>query len=227
VRISVALDPGQVPRRGAGVAVVVDVLRATSTLTMALANGARDVTPLASTGEALARRAREPNALACGERDGRIVPGFDLGNSPLEYTPERVGGRTLLFASTNGSLAMRAALAFPRRLLGAFVNASAVLRAIAGERDVTVICAGKLGGFALEDTAFAGWLCARLAADGATLADAGARLAVSIAPADPAGVRAVVEGSSHGRYLRSLGPEFARDVEFCGTLDVVDRAFGF
>jgi len=227
MKVAVALAPDRAPRHGSGVAVVVDVLRATSTLTMALVNGARDVTPLATTEEALARRARQPDALACGERDGRIVPGFDLGNSPLEYTRERVTGRGLLFASTNGSLAMRAALAFPRRLLGAFVNASAVLRAIERERDVTVICAGKLGGFALEDAAFAGWLCARLAVEGATLDDPAARLAVSLAPAGPAAVHAVVEGSSHGRYLRSLGPEFARDVEFCGTLDVVDRAFTF
>ena len=88
-------------------AVIVDVLRATSTLTLALANGARGVEAFADPALAMARRAGDASVLACGERDGRKVEGFDLGNSPLEYTRERVEGRTLAFASTNGSLANR------------------------------------------------------------------------------------------------------------------------
>jgi 2-phosphosulfolactate phosphatase len=205
--------------------VVIDVLRATSTLTVALANGARRVVPFARAEEAVAFRAREDGVLACGEREGRIVPGFDLGNSPFEYTPERVAGRTLAFASTNGSLAVRAVAGFRRRLLAAFVNASAVARSLAEEREVLMLCAGQLGRFALEDAACAGWLCARLAERGATLANDGARLAWALAPRDAADVRALVEGSSHGRYLRSLGPAFARDVAFCAVLDRFDRAF--
>ncbi len=120
---------------------------------------------------------------------------------------------------------MRRARAAPRRLLAAFVNAAAAERALTSEAAVVIVCAGRLERFSLEDALFAGWLCARLEARGATLEGAAARLARALAPRDAAEVRALVEGSSHGRYLRSLGPEFAADVEFCARLDAIDRAF--
>jgi len=217
-------------RRGGGNCIVaVDVLRATSTLSVALANGAARIVPVTDTAEAIARRDADPGSLACGERDGRIVPGFDLGNSPFEYTVERVRGRTLFFASTNGSWAMRHAAepgsGFDSWSLGSFVNATATLEGIEHDFEVLIACAGKLGRFALEDAAFAGWLCARLAERGARLANDAARFAVTLAPRDAADVRALVEGSSHGRYLRSLGPEYARDVEFCSRLDAVGGSY--
>jgi phosphosulfolactate phosphohydrolase-like enzyme len=87
------------------------------------------------------------------------------------------------------------------------------------------VCAGKLGGFALEDAACAGLLAAKLKARGATLDGAAASLAERIAPATAAEVRALVEGASHGRYLRMLGAVFARDVDWCAGLDRIDRAF--
>ena len=192
-------------------------------------NGAARIVPLTDTAEAIARRDADPGSLACGERDGRIVPGFDLGNSPSEYTAGRVRGRTLYFASTNGSWAMSHAAARGSRhdswTLGSFVNATATLEGIENDFEVLVACAGKLGRFALEDAAFAGWLCARLAERGARLANDAARLAATLAPRDATEVRALVEGCSHGRYLRSLGPEYARDVEFCSRLDAVGGSF--
>lgn len=225
VRVTVFPAPGPaVPPRSA-VAVVIDVLRATTTLSHALANGADRVIPAGSPEEARALRDAHPGWLLCGERDGRRLPGFDLGNSPAEYGAERVRGRTLVFASTNGSLAMRRALRARRVLLGAFVDAAAVVEAVRGEREVVLVCAGKLGGFCLEDAACAGWIAARLAERGAHAAGPGSRLARALAPPDAAGVRAVVQGCAHGRYLRSLGPEFARDVEACGALDALSRAF--
>lgn len=234
LRVTVALWttrrpwPGPGPGRR-GRVVAVDVLRATSTLSVALANGAARIVPLTDTAEAIARRDADPGSLACGERDGRIVPGFDLGNSPYEYTAERVRGRTLYFASTNGSWAMRHASAPGTRhgswTLGSFVNASATVDAVANDSDVLVACAGKEGRFALEDAAFAGWLCARLAGRGARLANDAARFAVTLAPRDAADVRALVEGCSHARDLRSLGPEYARDVAFCSRLDAVGGSF--
>jgi 2-phosphosulfolactate phosphatase len=208
-----------------GAAVMIDVLRSTTTLTVALDRGARAVVALADPAEALALRARDPDVLACGEREGRAVPGFDLGNSPFEYQAERVAGRTLAFASTNGSPALRALEGYAARFLAAFVNASAVVEALAGRAVVHILCAGKLGRFALEDAACAGWLCQRLADRGAALEGEGARLCRALAPRDAAEVRALVQGCSHGRYLRALGAGFARDVEFCGALDALPRAF--
>ncbi len=219
-RVRVALlppAPGSLP--ASACAAAVDVLRATTTLALARANGAARVMPFAGTAEAIAYRDAHPGTLACGERDGRIVPGFDLGNSPAEYTRERVAGRTLAFASTNGSRALLAASRCRRRLLASFTNLSATLAALADQPDVWIVCAGKLGGFALEDAACAGTLAAALAKRGATLANDDARLAVTFACADAADVRAVVTGSDHGRWLVTLGEPYAGDVLRCAALD--------
>jgi len=223
--VRVALSPAAMPPIGFGTcAVVIDVLRATTSLTLARFHGANAVSALATPEEALA--ARVPGELlACGERDGRIVPGFDLGNSPFEYTAERVSGKRLAFASTNGSNAILAARAAHRRVLAAFVNLAAVVETLAAESDVVIVCAGKLGGFCLEDAACAGLLGARLERRGARVREAAARCARTFAPDDAGEVRALVEGSAHGRALRELGASFARDVAFCAGLDTVDAAF--
>lgn len=225
MRVAVQLvpDPRGVPREAT--AVIVDVLRATTTLTVALNNGAARVLPVASPEDGFALALRERHALLCGERGGRRIPGYDLGNSPAEYGPDVVSGRTLIFASTNGSPAMLGARAARRRVLGAFVNLAAVADAVSRETRVVIVCAGKEGASNLEDTACAGLLVARLAARGAELEDGAARLALSHAPADAAAITALLQGASHGRYLRSLGPEFARDLERCADLDSIDRAF--
>lgn len=224
MRVSVLLSPAGAVADGP-CAIIVDVLRATTTLTVALSNGARGVIAAGTPAEALALRAARPNTLACGERDGRIVPGFDLGNSPFEYTAERVSGRTLAFASTNGSLAMLAARNAGRRVLAAFVNAGAVVDRVRQAREVVIVCAGKLGRFSLEDTACAGLLIARLEAHGGVAHGPAARLARAIAPDDAAGVRALVQGAAHARDLAAMGPAYVRDLEICSALDSIDRAF--
>jgi len=225
VRVTCHFVPPVAPVPPAVTAVVIDVLRATTTLTIAMAHGARRVRPAATPEQAFALRRRFPDALLCGERDGRRVEGFDLGNSPAEYGATVVAGRDLIFASTNGSQALLAAHRARRRVLAAFVNASAVLRAIEAEPEVVLIASGKLGRFSLEDAALAGWLCAALERRGATLAGAAARAALALAPQAAAAVRTLVEGASHGRYLRRLGPEFAADLAVCASLDTLDRAF--
>ncbi len=224
MRVSVLLSPAGV-EVGGPCAVIVDVLRATTTLTVALARGARGVVPAATPGEALALRARGPDTLACGERDGRIVPGFDLGNSPFEYTTERVAGRTLAFASTNGSLALLAARRARHRWLAAFVNAGAVVERVRGESEVTIVCAGKLGGFCLEDAACAGLLIARLEPHGGVATGAAARLARTLAPRNADDVRALVAGAAHARDLCAMGDAWRRDLAFCAGLDTLGEAF--
>lgn len=207
------------------VAVVIDVLRASTSLTVARAAGAARVMAVATPDEARRMRERIPEALLCGEREGLRIPGFDLGNSPFEYTAAKVAGRPLIFASTNGSMALLAAAAARRCWLASFVNLAAVVDAVRGEDRVWVIASGKLGRFALEDSACAGLLCRRLADRGASLSGAAARAAAALATAAADQVRALVQGSPHGRTLRALGPEFARDVEFCARLDVIGKAY--
>lgn len=224
-RVRVALvppAPGSLPR--AACAVAIDVLRATTTLAVARAHGAARLVPFGGTAEAIAYRDAHPGTLACGERDGRIVPGFDLGNSPFEYTRERVAGATLAFASTNGSRAMLAGRDCRRRLLASFANVSAITAALADEADVWLVCAGKLGRFALEDAACAGTIAWRLRAAGATLADDAARLCATLAVTNEAEVREAVVHADHGRWLTSLGEAFAADVEFATRLDHVSDA---
>jgi phosphosulfolactate phosphohydrolase-like enzyme len=165
VRVLLAPTRSTAPRPGAGeCAVVVDVLRATTTLTVALGPGALRVLAAATPEQASALRAGHPGALLCGERGGLRIDGFDLGNSPFEYPVPVVAGRTLIFASTNGSQALLAAAAARRRLLAAFVNARAVVERLAGERAVVIVCAGSSGRFAIEDAGCAGLLCERLLA---------------------------------------------------------------
>jgi 2-phosphosulfolactate phosphatase len=227
-RVRVALvppAPGALPAHACAAAI--DVLRATTTLGWARLHGAGRIVPFAEPAAALAFRDAHPGALACGERDGRIVPGFDLGNSPAEYTRDRVSGRTLAFASTNGSRALLAAARCRRRWLASFANLSACVDAMAGDSDLWLVCAGKLGRFALEDAACAGTIAARLAARGATLANEEARLAATLACTSASEVSALVAGSDHARWLASLGEQFAADVRECATLDSLTHSEGW
>ena len=213
------------PVAAASTAVVIDVLRATTTLTVALAAGAASVHTAATVAEARAMGESLPGALLCGERHGRVIPGFDLGNSPFEYTRTRVAGKALVFASTNGSQALRLAAAARRLFVGAFVNASAVAARVAAESDVTLVASGKLGEPAIEDVACAGWIARALLDRGFTAGGPEVAAAVALAPRDAGGVRALVEGSSHAGMLEAIGPSFVRDVEYCGSLDAIDGAF--
>ena len=214
------------PSIGPGtVAVVIDVLRATTTLTVARAHGALAVIPAGTIAEARAFAAARPGALLCGERDGRLVAGFDLGNSPFEYTRTRVAGKTLVFASTNGSQALRLAAGAKHVWIGAFVNATAVLERVAGETDVVLIASGKLGEPAGEDLACAGWLVRALRACGYAPGNAAAELAEAKAPRDAGEVRELVEHCAHASMLEEIGPAFVRDVEYCATLDAIDGAW--
>lgn len=232
VRVERLPDPARLARVRSGeppeagwVGVAIDVLRATSTLAMARANGAARIVPFTETADAIAYRTRTEGALACGERQGRILPGFDLGNSPFEYTRERVSGRTLAFASSNGSAALLSLRGHERVWLGSFVCASAVARACAEATRVRLVCAGADGAVSPEDMACAGWLAARLEEQGFTLEGAEARQVAANAPRDAAAVRSRVEGSPNGRVLAAMGQEYARDVEWCAWLDALSEAW--
>jgi 2-phosphosulfolactate phosphatase len=162
-----------------GVAVVIDVLRATTTIVHALAAGAICVRPCATVEEARAVADRLPagKGILAGERGGVPLPGFDAGNSPGEFTPARCKDLTVVLTTSNGTQALLHAAQAERVLVAAFVNFSAVceqLRLLG--RPVDVLCAGDGGTVALEDALLAGALVDALA-DGAVLLDDGARLA--------------------------------------------------
>jgi 2-phosphosulfolactate phosphatase len=139
--------------------VVVDVLRATTTIIQALAAGAAEVIPCLDVDEARQIAARiGPSAILGGERGGMQIPGFDLGNSPAEYSSQRVRGKKVIFTTTNGTRAMMRCKAARQVLIGAFVNFSAVCREIASQERLAILCAGTDGQVTREDTLLAGAL---------------------------------------------------------------------
>ncbi len=146
--------------------VVIDVLRATTTIATALAAGAKEVMPCFEVEEAKEIAAKLPpgTVVLGGERGGERIPGFDLGNSPLEYTADRVAGKTLVFTTTNGTRALQQCRLAKRVWLGALVNLSAISRQIARDETIHLVCAGTDGQVTAEDVLFAGLLCARVGA---------------------------------------------------------------
>ena len=202
--------------------IVVDVLRSSSTIAYALVSGAREIIPVMTPAEAgeLATRAGRDATLLCGERDGKPIEGFDLGNSPLEYTAERVGGRTLIFASTNGSPVMVRARVSDRVLVGGFNNFSAVTQSVvAAGKPVTILCSGLLEQFAIEDFLCGGKFVAALLKDmpDTVILNDGAKAAAVLYEHLNRSLAQVLRESTHGQYLASLG--FEADLDFCAQVD--------
>jgi 2-phosphosulfolactate phosphatase len=216
-----------------GVAVVIDLLRATSTIIHALAAGATAVVPCGEVDEArrLAAQAQPQTVLLGGERGGLRIPGFDVGNSPAEYTREVAAGKTLIFTTTNGTRALIRAKEARRVLIGALANLEAVVELLAEESgSVHLVCAGTEGRVTLEDVLCAGaiahWL--NLAADDADAGDDSTQLALSLLAScghnyDRAyedRVLAILRQSRGGRNLIDCG--LAADIAVCAEQDKFD-----
>jgi 2-phosphosulfolactate phosphatase len=144
--------------------VVIDLLRATSTICQALASGAREVVPFLEVDEALAaaERAGRSEVVLGGEREGGRIPSFDVGNSPCEYSPSVVGGRRVFFTTTNGTRALHHARLARRVVVGAFLNLSAVTASVQVEPCVDILCAGTGGKETREDILAAGAMVRQL-----------------------------------------------------------------
>lgn len=217
--VDVCLTPELLPQHGdlRGTAVVVvDVLRATSVMVSALAHGVVRIIPVSELDECAAL-GRAYGHLTAAERDGRQAEGFDLGNSPFSYQAGGHRGRTLAMTTTNGTLAIRRALAQGAGHLcaGAFLNLSAVAAWVrAHGSPVLVVCAGWKGAFNLEDTLFAGALTQTLAPDFRPASDAAlaARALWQAAATDP---YEFLQESSHVQRLARLSADLRRDVQFC------------
>lgn len=207
--------------RGCSV-VVIDVLRSSSSIISGLMSGAREVIPVLTPAEAgeLASRAGRGKSLLCGEREGRKIDGFDLGNSPYEYTAERVGGRILIFSSTNGPAATLRSKVADRVYVGAYNNFSAVLKRIADDRKpIVIVCAGKEGQFALEDFVCGGKFIVALETrlKRTVILNDGARAASLLHRHFDGTITSLLRSCNHGKYLLSLGAE--EDIEYCARMD--------
>lgn len=222
MRVHVFLTAAEVePAVVAGrTALVIDVIRATSTMVEALANGAAGVYPTRSTEDAMrlvASLGRE-DTLLCGERKGLKVDGFDLGNSPREFTRQRVEGKRLVMSTTNGTQAFTAAAGASRAIAASLLNLTAAAGAAADGRDLVVICAGKDGAFSLDDVLCAGLLLKKiLGADFKSTRLNDAAMA-ALALADHfAPDSAFLRSTAAGRALLDIGLD--ADLDVCAQCD--------
>jgi 2-phosphosulfolactate phosphatase len=222
VRIDVAFTPDEAGAAPTGI--VVDVIRATSTICQALAAGYARVYCTASVDEARALREQLGTGVLGGERNNVLIPGFDLGNSPREYLEPLDG--TLVLTTTNGTRAIvSAARRCERVLVASLLNLAAVVEATRSlEVDAIVVCAGVQGTLALDDAYVAGRIVAELAWERTDAAEAASRLATTWS-----GPEEVFRASRSGRTLMANAPELEDDLSFCAresVLDVVPRLVG-
>lgn len=198
------------------IVVVIDILRATSSITFGLQNGAKAIIPVAQVEDC--QNYAGLNYLLAAERNGEVVPGFDFGNSPFSYTAEKVNGKTIVLTTTNGTKAMHMARETADQVVvGSFLNLNALVTWLrAQERDVVLLCAGWKDQFNLEDTLFAGAVVHALRKDFIHYDDAcvAAEDMYLLAKDD---LRAYLTKSSHSHRLAQLNIE--EDVQFCLKCD--------
>ena len=184
---------------------VIDVIRATTTIVTALAHGAVDVLPVADVGDAFAEKARHPDSLLAGERGGQPLPGFDLGNSPEDFTPELMSGRRIILTTTNGTQALAACTGARAVITACFANLDAAANRL---RELgppwIILCAGCNGEFGVDDAVVAGALAEALDQDHAL---------VSLYRSVRFELTAMLLGCTAGRELVKVAME--KDIPFC------------
>jgi len=215
-----AKDIAKVVQRG-DVIIVIDVLRCCSTIVTALANGAEGIIPIKTVKEARVLRRKHPEFILAGERRGIKPDGFDLGNSPLEFSPEKVEGKHIILTTTSGTKVISLSKNARLVLIGAFLNAEAVAGKalkIAKEEEtgISLMPAGTNGLFSLEDFICAGAIAEGLLAEKVECSDAVLAALLAFQQARKSLDR-VIQSGHHARYLISQG--FGKDVKFCCRLN--------
>ena len=202
--------------------VVIDVLRTCTTIATAIANGGREIIPAESieTATALATDIDRNSVFLCGEREGKLIDGFDLGNSPREYKEKIVKDKNIIFVSTNGSIALVKSRFSVVSVVCAFVNVTAVTNYLVKEDgDLYILCAGNQGRFSLEDAVCSGMLLSGLQSklgnnfelnDSAVAAEVLLKRYVKR-------IKALLRNCDHGRYLEKIG--YGRDLTACSEVD--------
>lgn len=207
-------------RRG-DVIVVIDVLRCSSTIITSLDNGASSVIPTKSLKEAIALHKEHPEYLLAGERRGLKPKGFDLGNSPLEFTQGRVLGKSIILTTTSGTKALVTSKGASWVLIGAFLNAKSVAETtlkIAKEegRGISIVSSGREGFFSLEDFICSGAIVGNIHEEEVKLSDTAVAAYLTFSEAHNRLLETIQKGE-HAKYLIRIG--LKGDVEFCCKLD--------
>lgn len=218
MKIKVNFLPAELSRE-VDLAIVVDVLRATSTIVTALHAGASRVLPVETAERAFAMKQREPWVLLAGESGGHMIPGFDLGNSPLDFKEKLVRGREIVMKTTNGTSAALHSKGARKIVAASFLNLARVIEEIKKESGSVVIqCAGSGGAFSMEDVLLAG---AAASAFEDRLLDDASRAAVFLfrsakLPLD----QFLIDNCDHAKKLFSIG--YFEDVVFCAKINMYD-----
>ncbi len=199
------------------IVVVIDILRATSSITYGIENGAEAIIPVMNVEDCLAYA--DQGYLLAAERNGEVVAGYDFGNSPFSYTAEKVAGKTIVLTTTNGTKAMHLAQERANQVIvGSFLNLSAVCEYLRkANKDVLLLCAGWKDNFNLEDTLFAGAVVEQLQRD-FTVGDDSSVAALDMYQLAKGDLRGYLQKSSHNHRLIKLNIE--EDVRFCLKIDV-------
>ncbi|MEY3343674.1 MAG: hypothetical protein RL090_1358 [Bacteroidota bacterium] len=217
--IDVCFSPALLPLYDykGSIVVVIDVLRATSSMCVAFANGVNSIVPVATLEESMAYRAK--GFLVGAERKGERVEGFDLGNSPFSFMGDVVFGKDIALTTTNGTQAIKAASGAHTITVGSFLNLSALCDWLSRqEQNVVLLCSGWKNAFNLEDTLFAGAVVERLSGsfDYTDHRDS-AIAAMSLYKLAQNDLLGFLDQSSHRHRLASL--HIDKDVEYCLTID--------
>jgi len=216
------------------IVVAIDVLRASTTITYAMLAGAREIIPVASVEQAMkiVGNLHSTSTLLCGERGGKRIEGFTLGNSPFEYTEEAVNGKALILTTTNGAVALTKAKYARQCFVSSFVNLTATIEALSAIEGVAnehliILCSGREEEFSLEDATCAGMLINRLQARFGSSSytesrssfhfSDSARAALSIYREYGNDIYRTLRESDHGRHLVELG--FEADIKAASEID--------
>jgi 2-phosphosulfolactate phosphatase len=202
--------------------VIIDVLRFTTSACAALMAGAKGVVPCVGPGEAgeMWSKIGADLAVLAGERDGKKIENFELGNSPLEFTEEKVGDKIVVMTTTNGTSVFNRLHNAGEVFCCGLVNVSLVANRVASiQENVAIVCAGRDGGFSIEDTLCGGMLIHLLMTTHkkrVTMSDAGS-LALLLYRSNRTAIKQTIQQGEHSRFLAELG--FAADVEVAAEVD--------
>ena len=219
MNIEVCYTPQAYPlfHKDDSIVVVIDIFRATSAIVTAFYNGVSKMIPVATVAEA--KEYQSNGYLAAAERDGEIIEGFELGNSPFGYMNNKVKGKTIAISTTNGTQAIEASRKASKIVIGSFLNLDVLCDyLLTQKKDVILVCAGWKNKFNLEDTIFAGALVSKLSADLDCTITCDSAIAsqhlYNIAKDD---LYEFLSHSSHRNRLAKLDLE--RDIQYCLTVN--------
>lgn len=218
LKVEVCLSPALLPlyQLENSVVVVIDIFRATSSICYGIENGVEAIIPVSKIEECAAYHGT--GHLLAAERNGEVVEGFDFGNSPFAYSPEKVAGKTVVLTTTNGTHAIQLSRNAKRIVIGSFLNLSALSQWLIEEKEnILLVCAGWKNNFNLEDTAFAGAVVNKLKSDRYLLDDA-AIAAEDLYLQAQSDLSGFLSRSSHSERLKRLGIE--EDIAFCLNIDL-------